>query len=95
MWSWELGQDGQLESGAHDYGAQDILGQAALTGAMFDWLLDDQAVHPLNLNRSLREFNLILGIYTSALHHEVVTLPVAPEPNLIAALRQGLSRDVA
>jgi predicted dehydrogenase len=93
MWSWELACDGQVEAGAHDYGEQDILGQAAMTEAMFNWLLDDQALHPLNLGAALQEFNIILGIYMSALHHQVVALPVEPEAELIASLRQRLDVD--
>jgi predicted dehydrogenase len=93
MWSWELNCDGKVESGSHDYWAEDILGQAAMTEAVFDWLEDDKAVHPLNLEVSLRDFNIILGIYMSALHHQVVRLPVQPEANLIAMLRQRLDKD--
>ena len=90
MWSWETFCDGVVESGAHEYGAEDILGQAGLTEAMFDWLEDDRAIHPLNLTLALQDFNIILGMYMSALHHTVIPLPVEPEPDLIATLRRQL-----
>ena len=78
-------------SGVHEYYAEDVLAQAAMTEAMFDWLEDDNAIHPLNLTTSLRDFNLILGLYMSALQHKVISLPVEPEPNLIESLRERLS----
>lgn len=90
MWSWETFLDGVYDSGQHEYPEEDILGQAAMTEAMFDWLLDDKAVHPLNLTLALQDFNIILGMYMSALHHQVIQLPVEPEPNLIEKLRQVL-----
>lgn len=47
------------------------LGQAALTEAMFDWLEDGSAVHPLNLDVSLQDFAVMLNIYGSALRREI------------------------
>jgi hypothetical protein len=91
MWSWETYLDGRRESGAHQYPEEDVLGQAAMTEAMFDWLEDDAAVHPLNLDAALREFNVVLGMYMSALHHQVIALPVEPEAELIEKLRQRLA----
>jgi predicted dehydrogenase len=90
MASWETFIDGALEAGTHHYPDEDILGQAAMTEAMFDWLEDEDAVHPLNLNMALQDFSIILGMYMSALHHQVIDLPVEPEPDLIAKLRKRL-----
>jgi predicted dehydrogenase len=90
MWSWKTYIDGIYDSGTHQYPEEDILGQAAMTEAMFDWLLDTQAVHPLNLNLALQDFNIVLGMYMSALHNKVIKLPVDPEPDLINKLRQRL-----
>ena len=92
MWGWELVIDGVREGGAHEYPEQDILGQAAMTQAMFRWLEDDAAVHPLSLRNSLRDFNVVLGIYSSALQRQVVDLPVAPTADLIGLLRVVLSQ---
>ena len=90
MWSWETGIDGRIERGTHEYPDEDILGQAAMTDAMLQWIEDDAKVHPLNLDLALRDFNIILGIYTSALEHRPVELPCEPADNLIHALRTRL-----
>lgn len=94
MWSWETLVGGRRDGGKHDYGEQDILGQAAMTEAMFDWLEDDAAIHPLNLDAALTDFNVILGLYQSALHRTVVPLPVEPEGDLVARLRAALERRI-
>lgn len=91
MHGWETNINNVYESGEHDYGAEDILGQAAMTEAMIDWLADDQAVHPLNLEAALSDFGIILGIYQSALNNAVIDLPIEPEPNLVAKLRTQLA----
>lgn len=90
MWSWETGIDGRIERGTHEYPDEDILGQAAMTDAMLQWIEDDTKVHPLNLDLALRDFNIILGIYTSALEHRPVELPCEPADDLIHALRTRL-----
>ena len=91
MWSWEIGIDGQIERGEHAYPAEDILGQAAMPDALLDWIGDDSALHPLNLQLALRDFNMLLGVYTSALEHRPVELPYAPGDDLVGQLRAALS----
>ncbi|MFT5087103.1 MAG: putative dehydrogenase [Candidatus Latescibacterota bacterium] len=91
MWSWEVGIDGQIERGVHAYPDEDILGQAAMTDALLQWVEDDKKMHPLNLNTALRDFNIILGIYTSALERRPVDLPCEPAEDLMAALQNALS----
>jgi predicted dehydrogenase len=89
---WEGSRpDGTMEKGTHSYGAQDVLGQAGLTDAALAWVEDDAAVHPTNLDNSLTQFNIILGIYLSALRHAPVKLPVEPDDGLIAALKTLLT----
>ncbi|HAA77813.1 TPA: hypothetical protein DCE37_22125 [Candidatus Latescibacteria bacterium] len=90
MWGWEIGIDGKTTSGSHEYPDEDILGQAGMTEAMFAWLEDDTQTHPLNLDSALTDFNTVLGIYTSALEHRVVDLPVTPSDGLVEALRRRL-----
>jgi len=92
MWSWEIGIDGQIERGEHAYPDEDILGQAAMTDALLDWIGDDSALHPLNLQLALRDFNILLGVYTSALEHRPVELPYAPGDDLVGKLRAALSQ---
>ena len=65
------------------------LGQAAMTEAMFDWLEDDSAGHPLNLESALSDFGVILALYTSALRHQVVELPI----RAAGAFDQAIARD--
>lgn len=93
MWSWETFLEGVSDAGTHAYPEEDILGQAGMTEAMFDWLEDDTAIHPLNLELALQDVNIILGMYMSALHHSVIDLPVEPEPDLIAKLRRQLEKN--
>ncbi len=81
---------GGYESGSHDYGTEDDLAQGRLTEAAFDWLLDDAQPHPTRLVRSLDQFNVILGIYVSALSARPVDLPFDPPDGLLAALRERL-----
>ena len=90
MWGWESFIKGVYARGEHDYAGEDVLGQAAMCEAMFDWLEDDSAVHPLNLESALADFNIILALYASALNHQVIDLPYEPEEQLIAKLRDAL-----
>lgn len=91
MWGWETFIDNVYESGEHEYPDEDLLGQAAMCDAMFDWLEDDSKVHPLNLERALVDFNVILALYASSLNHEVVAIPYEPEADLVAKLRRALA----
>lgn len=90
MWHWETLINGKLERGKHDYDAEDILGQAALTEAMFDWLESD-AVHPLNLDAALQDFHIMLKLYMSAVQHKVLTLDDPLAHKLIERLRNTLA----
>lgn len=90
MWSWEVAIDGRIERGVHEYPDEDILGQAAMTDALLEWVDDAAKVHPLNLDTALRDFNIILGIYTSALERRPVDLPCDPADDLIAAMQNAL-----
>lgn len=90
MWGWETYINGVYERGEHEYPEQDVLGQAALCDAMFDWLEDDKAAHPLNLDGALVDFNVILALYASALNHKVIELPYEPEADLVQKLRNAL-----
>lgn len=84
--------DGTLETGTHDYFEQDVLGQAALTEAAFDWIEDEARTHPLNLHAALADFQTVLAIYTSAIEHRPITLPFEPGDNLLRRLRTAVAR---
>jgi predicted dehydrogenase len=88
---WERSTpEGGYESGDLNYGEQDVLAQAGLTEAVFDWLDDEAKVHPTHLAQSLAEFNLLLGIYQSGLTNAPVELPFDPPDGLLDALRERL-----
>ena len=91
MWGWETLIGGQREQGSHNYADEDILGQAAMTEAAFDWLEDDSQFHPLNLDAALRDFHIVLKAYMSALHRREETLTSELQPGLIEALRRAVA----
>lgn len=90
MWGWESSLCGKIQRGAHQYADEDILGQAAMTEAAFDWLEDDSLLHPLNLDAALQDFHILLRVYMSALHRRQETLKGELQPRLIDALRQAV-----
>lgn len=92
MYGWERRSlDAGYESGEHDYGTEDDLAQGRLTEAVFDWLLDESKPHPTRLSRSLEQFNVILGVYHSALQSAPVDLPFDPPDGLLDALKARLA----
>jgi predicted dehydrogenase len=92
MEAWErLTLDGGHESGVYRYHEEDVLGQQALTEAVFDWLDDASRVHPNNLATSLTEFEVILALFASALHRAPVGLPFTPEEDLLPQLQAALA----
>jgi predicted dehydrogenase len=74
--------DGSVECGDHRYVDQDVLGQAGLTNAMFDWLEGDKPC-PTNLARSLDEWLVILAGYVSTVEARPVDLPFEPPDALL------------
>ena len=91
MESWESYTPEQgYRSGEKSYRAEDVLGQAAMTDALFDWLDDDTQPHPNRLEVSLAESNTVLGLFKSALEQRPIALPFEPAGSLIEALRARL-----
>ena len=91
MHGWERNTpEGGYESGSHSYGEEDVLGQARLTDAAFDWVKDANNLHPTRLELSLAQFNIILGIYVSALNNVPVSLPFEPPDGLLDTLKSRL-----
>ena len=89
--SWERSTlVGGYEGGPLNYGEQDVVAQANFTEAIFDWLDDENNVHPTHLKQSLVELNLILGIYFSAITNEIIELPFEPPDGLMDMLREKL-----
>jgi len=91
MNSWELSTPTRgYQRGEKDYGAEDVLGQAAMTDAIFEWLEDDARPHPNRLEVSLAECRTVLGLYHSALERVVVPLPFKPEGSYLARFGEAL-----
>jgi predicted dehydrogenase len=91
MESWELyTPESGYQSGQKSYRAEDILGQAAMTDAIFEWLADDSTPHPNRLDVSLAESNTVLGLYRSGLDAAPVQLPFTPAGIVLQELRQRL-----
>ena len=89
--SWERAtlEDG-YEGGPLNYGEQDVVAQANFTEAIFDWLEDENSVHPTHLKQSLIENNLILGMYYSGITNQIIELPFEPPDGLMDALQEKL-----
>lgn len=90
MDAWERSTPDGYEHGTKSYGEEDVLGQAGLTEAVFDWLGNENRPHPTRLELALVQFNVILGIYASALEHKLVELPYQPEGNFLEKLKATL-----
>ena len=90
MWGWQTSIGGKHARGSHNYPDEDILGQAAMTEAAFDWLEDDSRIHPLNLDAALLDFHILLKTYMSGLNRRQETLASEFQPGLIDALRRTL-----
>ena len=89
MTGWEkTGPDGTVEKGDQVYAEQDIVGQANLTDAMFDWLEDDATVAPTNLATSLDEWLVILAGYMSTVEARPVDMPFDPPDNLLEQFKR-------
>jgi hypothetical protein len=94
MWGWCLtDSSGKTTGEKHNYFEQDIVAQAAMTEAMFDWHEQPGSaahVHPLNVHAALDDMLTTLAIYTSAVERRVVELPFDPPVGLLRILRQSL-----
>ena len=65
--------------------------QADLTNAMLDWLEDDRKPAGTHLKRALEQWNVVLGLYASAVTHQPIDLPFEPPDDLWDALAQTLT----
>ena len=84
MDAWEKSlPDGTVEQGKKDYREEDAIGQADHTNAMFDWLEDDNKVHPCNLATSLDEWLVILAGYMSTVEARAIDMPFDPPDDLL------------
>ena len=92
MEGWERKtKDGEYEEGSKGYHEEDLLGQKGLTEATFDWVEDEDKLHPNRLDVSLTEFSVILAIFESVVNRAPVYFPTDPPDGLLGALRTALS----
>jgi len=91
MHSWEVLSHGTTRGGTHLYPHEDVLAQAALTEAMLNWLESRTTEPPVSIHNALREFEILLAIYASALVAEPRRLPCCPPDGLITSLRNKLT----
>ena len=91
MESWELyTPERGTQCGEKSYAGEDVLGQAAMTDAVFDWLEDDAKPHANRMDISLAESNTVLGLFKSGLEHVPMALPFVPTESLLEALKSKL-----
>ena len=91
---WEIASAKGIESGAPT--SEEIVesnhqAQANLTEAMFDWLEDDHKPAGTNLKIGLHQWQVVLGLYASALWRKPVDIPFAPPDDLFDSLNAALS----
>jgi len=92
MEGWEKNlKEGSYEKGSKSYAEEDVLGQAGLTNAVFDWLEDENKLHPNRLDISLMEFSTILAIFQSVVSRKMVQFPYDPPDDILAQLQNALS----
>ncbi len=92
---WEVvsrdGAEGGHIANHDEWLAGNHAAQAALTNAMFDWLEDERRPVGTNLKRALAQWNVILGLYASAVERRPVDLPFDPADDLWERLGESLS----
>lgn len=92
---WEIGSPEGVEAGRINSPEQweegNHTAQAALTNAMFDWIEDDATPAGTNLKAALHQWNVVLGLYASALFRRPVDIPFDPPDDLFERLCEPLA----
>jgi predicted dehydrogenase len=91
---WEIVTPrGRVAGHADELGwaAGNDLAQAALTDAMFEWLDDDAKPVGTSLDRSLAQWNAVLGLYAGTVWRRPVALPFEPPESLWEQLAAALA----
>ena len=82
MNGWEMGIDGTLAIGDHEYGVVDDVGQANLVRSVFNWMEGNEPA-PTNLSTSLDEWLVILACYASTIEQAPIHFPYDPPDDLL------------
>ncbi len=92
---WEVVSPGRHEEGRISSMAQWEAGnhaaQAAQINAMFDWIEDDSRPAGANLRRGLHQWQVVLGLYASALWRKPIDIPFDVPDSLFTDLAKALS----
>ena len=84
-------QAGQADAGDMTAWAEgNLAAQASMVNAMFDWLEDDARPAGTNLKLALHQWNVVLGLYASAVWRRPVDIPFDPPDDLFARLASSL-----
>jgi len=75
---------------AEDWVELNKISQARLTNSVFNWLENDKNPSETNLKFALMQWNIILGLYASALWRKPVDIPFEPPENLFEELGEVL-----
>lgn len=90
---WEIvspvGVEGS-QSTPEESGENNDIAQSRFTNAMFDWLEDDANPVETNLKMALHQWNVVLGLYASALFHKPIEIPCDPPGDLFSKLGESL-----
>jgi len=90
---WEIVTPGGIESGettAAEWEENNHRAQAGLVDSVFDWMEDDSKPSGTSLKRALHQWNVVLGLYASALWRKPVNIPFDPPDDLFAELCASL-----
>ena len=94
---WEILSPNGLDTGHNasreDWQAGNDQAQANLTRGMLSWLEGSAEPVGTNLDRALAQWNVILGLYASALYRMPQKLPFEPDSGLFGTLVEALDRD--
>ncbi len=85
MHRWEQYTHRGYESGAINYGLEDLRAQARVIQTALDWI-DDGVVAPTSAVEALQDFEAVLGVYASSLVNHAVALPLDSGADLLPQL---------
>ncbi|MCL4562751.1 MAG: Gfo/Idh/MocA family oxidoreductase [Chloroflexi bacterium] len=92
---WEVVSPDGMQSGKmndmDDWGNGNDAAQASMIEGMFDWLEDDRRPAGTNLKQSLHEWNVVQGLYASAVWRKPVEIPFDPPEDLFVQLSKALT----
>ncbi|MBT3275256.1 MAG: Gfo/Idh/MocA family oxidoreductase [Spirochaetales bacterium] len=72
----------QMSESITEWDIENDAAQEKLTRSLIDWLLDDNAISPSNIEHALIEWNAVLALYHSSLTGEIVQIPFDPPEDL-------------